>query len=194
MVALSTYNAGIRATWKRFSHRRQHDPHPRRSDGPGLIRQSLAIGRSTRLDGARQMMIIYEKPALESYVKEIIGMFGDGPILIDSFLQDAIELDVDCLSDGNDVFVAGIMQHIEEAGIHSGDSACSLPAYAMEETLLVEIRRQATLLAKSLNVIGLSCFFAYCSVPFLGNYCFIGLPEIGVGNGTLSIDSRQTLP
>ncbi len=76
-------------------------------------------------------------------------------MLIDSYLQDAIELDVDALSDGNDVFVAGIMQHIEEAGIHSGDSACSLPPYSLDEPLLSQIRAQTVALAKGLKVIGL---------------------------------------
>ncbi len=101
------------------------------------------------------MAIMYDEPSLSKYVDELTKMFGDGPILIDSYLQDAIELDVDALSDGTDVFVAGIMQHIEEAGIHSGDSACSLPPYSLDPTLLIEIREQAKKLAKALKVIGL---------------------------------------
>ena len=115
---------------------------------PLLVRPSYVLG-------GRAMATMHDKPSLEKYVKEIITMFGDGPILIDSFLKDAVELDVDVLSDKQDVFVAGIMQHIEEAGIHSGDSACSLPAYSLDENILKEIRRQGELLAKSLNVIGL---------------------------------------
>jgi carbamoyl-phosphate synthase large subunit len=101
------------------------------------------------------MAIMYDKPSLEKYVGELTKMFGDGPILIDSYLQDATELDVDALSDGKDVFVAGIMQHIEEAGIHSGDSACSLPAYSLDETILAKVRKQTVALAKALNVVGL---------------------------------------
>jgi carbamoyl-phosphate synthase large subunit len=115
---------------------------------PLLVRPSYVLG-------GRAMMTIYDKISLEKYVHEIVNMFGDGPILIDSFLQDATELDVDVLSDGKDVFVAGIMQHIEEAGIHSGDSACSIPPYSLDDKVLAEIRRQATLLATSLNVVGL---------------------------------------
>ncbi|MDX1974080.1 MAG: carbamoyl-phosphate synthase large subunit [Rickettsiales bacterium] len=115
---------------------------------PLLVRPSYVLG-------GRAMKIIYDKPSLEGYVDELTKMFGDGPILIDSYLQDATELDVDALSDGKDVFVAGIMQHIEEAGIHSGDSACSLPAYSLDEKILIEIRRQTELLAKELKVIGL---------------------------------------
>ncbi len=115
---------------------------------PLLVRPSYVLG-------GRAMKIIYDKPTLESYVNELTKMFGDGPILIDSYLQDATELDVDALSDGKDVHVAGIMQHIEEAGIHSGDSACSLPAYSLDKKLLEKIEKQTKALAKALNVVGL---------------------------------------
>ncbi len=115
---------------------------------PLLVRPSYVLG-------GRAMAIMHDKPSLEKYVHELAKMFGDGPILVDAYLKDAIELDVDCLSDGKDVVVAGMMQHIEEAGIHSGDSACSLPAYSLSETILAEVKRQATLLARELNVIGL---------------------------------------
>lgn len=115
---------------------------------PLLVRPSYVLG-------GRAMAIMYDKPSLEKYVGELTKMFGDGPILIDSYLQDAIELDVDCLSDGKDVFIAGIMQHIEEAGIHSGDSACSIPAYSLSEKILAEVRAQAEKLARALNVKGL---------------------------------------
>ena len=86
---------------------------------------------------------------------ELLQLFGDGPVLLDSYLQDAIELDVDCLSDGKDCFVAGIMEHIEEAGIHSGDSACSLPPYSLAKDIISEVRRQTIALATSLKVCGL---------------------------------------
>jgi carbamoyl-phosphate synthase large subunit len=115
---------------------------------PLLVRPSYVLG-------GRAMAIMYDKPSLEKYVGELTKLFGDGPILVDSYLQDATELDVDCLSDGKDVFVAGIMQHIEEAGIHSGDSACSLPAYSLEEPVLAEVRKQTEALARELKVIGL---------------------------------------
>ncbi len=115
---------------------------------PLLVRPSYVLG-------GRAMAIMYDEPSLAKYVDELTKMFGDGPILIDSYLQDAIELDVDALSDGTDVFVAGIMQHIEEAGIHSGDSACSLPPYSLDGALLITIREQAKKLAMALKVIGL---------------------------------------
>ncbi|MDE3015427.1 MAG: carbamoyl-phosphate synthase large subunit [Pseudomonadota bacterium] len=115
---------------------------------PLLVRPSYVLG-------GRAMKIMYDKPSLEIYVEELAKMFGDGPILIDSYLQDATELDVDCLSDGKDVFVAGIMQHIEEAGIHSGDSACSLPPYSLSEDIIAEVKRQTKALARALKVIGL---------------------------------------
>jgi carbamoyl-phosphate synthase large subunit len=115
---------------------------------PLLVRPSYVLG-------GRAMAIMHDKPSLEKYIGEIVKMFGDGPILVDAYLRDATELDVDCLSDGTDVHIAGIMQHIEEAGIHSGDSACSLPAYSLPEKLLKRVEEQARALAKELNVIGL---------------------------------------
>ena len=84
-----------------------------------------------------------------------VQLSGDHPVLIDQYLSNAIELDVDALCDGDVVHVAGIMEHIEEAGIHSGDSACSLPPYSLGEPVLAEVRRQTEALAKALNVIGL---------------------------------------
>jgi len=125
-----------------------------------VMEQAEAIGfpvvvRPSYVLGGRAMAIIYEAEALKKYMKDIIQSFGDGPILIDSYLSDAIEMDVDALADGKDVFVAGIMQHIEEAGIHSGDSACSLPAYSLKPAILKEIEMQTISLAKALNVIGL---------------------------------------
>ncbi len=115
---------------------------------PVVVRPSYVLG-------GRAMRIVHDAPTLEAYVNEIASMFGDGPILLDSYLRDAIEVDVDCLSDGTDVYVAGIMEHIEEAGIHSGDSACSLPPYSLGETIQNEIRKQSIALAKALNVVGL---------------------------------------
>ena len=115
---------------------------------PLLVRPSYVLG-------GRAMAIMHDRPSLEKYVGELTKMFGDGPILVDSYLQDATELDVDALSDGKDVFVAGIMQHIEEAGIHSGDSACSLPAYSLSDKILAEVKKQTEALARELKVIGL---------------------------------------
>lgn len=115
---------------------------------PIVVRPSYVLG-------GRAMKILYDAPSLKAYVQELLSMFGDGPILIDSYLQDAIELDVDCLCDGENTFVAGIMEHIEEAGIHSGDSACSLPPYSLPDSIVDEVRRQTVALAKALKVRGL---------------------------------------
>ncbi len=115
---------------------------------PVVVRPSYVLG-------GRAMAIIHDSVTLKSYTQDIVKSFGDGPILIDSYLKDAIEVDVDALSDGKDVYVSGIMEHIEEAGIHSGDSACSLPAYSLKPAILEEIKTQTIALAKALNVIGL---------------------------------------
>jgi carbamoyl-phosphate synthase large subunit len=115
---------------------------------PVVVRPSYVLG-------GRAMKILYDAASLKSYVTELLSMFGDGPVLLDSYLQDAIELDVDCLCDGEDTFVAGIMEHIEEAGIHSGDSACSLPPYSLPDEIVDEVRKQTIALAKALKVRGL---------------------------------------
>ncbi|OJX68427.1 carbamoyl-phosphate synthase large subunit [Magnetospirillum sp. 64-120] len=115
---------------------------------PVVIRPSFVLG-------GRAMQIVYDHEALERYMKEAVVVSGDDPVLIDFYLKNAIEVDVDALADGTDVFVAGIMQHIEEAGIHSGDSACSLPPYSLDDSTIAELERQTILLAKALNVRGL---------------------------------------
>jgi len=115
---------------------------------PVLVRPSYVLG-------GRAMRIVHDQPSLINYVGEAVRLFGDNPVLIDRFLSDAIEVDVDALADGSDVFVAGIMEHIEEAGIHSGDSACSLPPYSLRADVIDEIHRQTEALARALNVVGL---------------------------------------
>ncbi|MFP6759371.1 MAG: carbamoyl-phosphate synthase large subunit [Alphaproteobacteria bacterium] len=115
---------------------------------PVLVRPSYVLG-------GRAMQIVRDRASLEAYVAEALRLFGDDPILIDRFLADAIEVDVDALADREDVFVAGIMEHIEEAGIHSGDSACSLPPYSLRADVIDEIKRQTVALAKALDVCGL---------------------------------------
>ncbi|MCJ9429679.1 carbamoyl-phosphate synthase large subunit [Kordiimonas marina] len=115
---------------------------------PVLIRPSYVLG-------GRAMEIVHDQEGLDRYIAEAVQVSGDSPVLIDSFLKDAIEVDVDALSDGTDIHIAGIMEHIEEAGIHSGDSACSLPPYSLPVGLVNEIKRQAKALAKALNVVGL---------------------------------------
>src|SRR5665213_2696657 len=101
------------------------------------------------------MEIVQEKPQLARYMTNAVKVSGKNPVLIDRYLQDAIEVDVDAVSDGDDVFIAGIMEHIEEAGIHSGDSACSLPPYSLAPAIIDEMKRQTTAMAKALGVIGL---------------------------------------
>jgi carbamoyl-phosphate synthase large subunit len=115
---------------------------------PVVVRPSYVLG-------GRAMRIIHSGPELKNYVQELLVLFGDGPILLDGYLQDAIELDVDCLSDGKEFFVPGIMEHIEEAGIHSGDSACSLPPYSLPDPIINEVRKQTIALADALKVKGL---------------------------------------
>ncbi len=115
---------------------------------PVLVRPSYVIG-------GRAMEIVYDTDELEEYMKEAVKVSPEHPILVDKFLEDAIELDVDLLCDGEDVFIAGIMEHIEEAGIHSGDSACVIPPQTVPEHLLEVIRDNTRKLALELDVIGL---------------------------------------
>ena len=115
---------------------------------PVLLRPSYVLG-------GRAMEIVRDNAGLERYITEAVKVSGTSPVLIDRYLQDAIEVDVDCLSDGRHTFIAGIMEHIEEAGIHSGDSACALPPFSLPETVLDGIRQQTETLAKALEVVGL---------------------------------------
>ena len=115
---------------------------------PLVVRPSYVLG-------GRAMEIVHDHASLNRYMTTAVKVSGDSPVLLDSYLQDAIEVDVDALADGEQVFVAGIMQHIEEAGIHSGDSACSLPPYSLSEEVIAEIERQTTALALALKVGGL---------------------------------------
>ena len=115
---------------------------------PLVIRPSYVLG-------GRAMEIVRDQANLERYISESVVVSGDSPVLLDSYLSGAVELDVDALSDGTDVHVAGIMQHIEEAGVHSGDSACSLPPYSLSKEIIAEVEVQTKALAKALNVVGL---------------------------------------
>jgi carbamoyl-phosphate synthase large subunit len=115
---------------------------------PIVIRPSYVLG-------GRAMEIVHESGQLRRYMRNAVQVSGANPVLIDSYLEDAVEVDVDALCDGTDVYVAGIMEHIEEAGIHSGDSACSLPPYTLPLQVIAEIRRQAEVLARGLGVVGL---------------------------------------
>ncbi len=115
---------------------------------PVLIRPSYVLG-------GRAMEIVHDSAALERYMRVAVEASGAAPVLIDAYLRDAIEVDVDALCDGEEVFVAGIMEHIEEAGVHSGDSACALPPHTLSTATLDDIRRQTAALARELDVVGL---------------------------------------
>ena len=115
---------------------------------PVVIRPSYVLG-------GRAMQIVHDDAGLKNYIRQAVKVTGDNPVLIDSYLSGAIEVDVDAISDGTDVYIAGIMEHIEEAGIHSGDSACSLPPYSLPAETVAEIKRQSVALAKALKVVGL---------------------------------------
>lgn len=115
---------------------------------PIVVRPSYVLG-------GRGMEIVRDAESLDRYMREAVKVSGDNPVLVDGYLQNAIEVDVDCLCDGKSVFVAGIMEHIEEAGIHSGDSACSLPPHTLSDALINEIKRQTEAMALALNVVGL---------------------------------------
>ncbi len=115
---------------------------------PVVIRPSYVLG-------GRAMEIVRDGTQLLRYIDEAVRLSGDNPVLIDGYLQNAIEVDVDAVADGTDVFVAGIMEHIEEAGIHSGDSACSLPPHSLAREIIDDIRGQTEALARALSVVGL---------------------------------------
>ncbi|MFN7725939.1 MAG: carbamoyl-phosphate synthase large subunit, partial [Rubrivivax sp.] len=115
---------------------------------PLVVRPSYVLG-------GRAMEIVHGDKDLERYMREAVRVSEKSPVLLDRFLDDAIEVDVDCISDGTEVMIGGIMEHVEAAGIHSGDSACSLPPYSLSPKLQDEMRRQATEMAKALKVVGL---------------------------------------
>jgi carbamoyl-phosphate synthase large subunit len=115
---------------------------------PLVVRPSYVLG-------GRAMEIVHEPADLERYMREAVKVSNDSPVLLDRFLNAAIEVDVDCVSDGETVVIGGIMQHIEQAGVHSGDSACSLPPYSLGKEIQDEIRRQTEAMARALNVVGL---------------------------------------
>ncbi|HEX8389521.1 MAG TPA: carbamoyl-phosphate synthase large subunit, partial [Sphingomonas sp.] len=115
---------------------------------PVLMRPSYVLG-------GRAMEIVEGRPQLEEYIQTAVQVSGDAPVLIDQYLRDAVEVDVDAVADGEDVVVAGVLQHIEEAGVHSGDSACSIPPYSLQPEIIAEIERQTDMLARALKVRGL---------------------------------------
>jgi carbamoyl-phosphate synthase large subunit len=115
---------------------------------PVVVRPSYVLG-------GRAMEIVHAETELRRYMREAVKVSNDSPVLIDRFLNDAIEVDVDAVSDGKDVFIGGIMEHIEQAGVHSGDSACSLPPFSLSAQMQEELRRQTIAMARALDVVGL---------------------------------------
>jgi carbamoyl-phosphate synthase large subunit len=115
---------------------------------PVVIRPSYVLG-------GRAMEIVFDTPQLHRYMREAVQVSGTSPVLIDRYLNDAIEVDVDCIADGETVYVAGVMEHIEEAGIHSGDSACALPPYSLSPATVTELKAETDKLARALGVVGL---------------------------------------
>ncbi len=115
---------------------------------PLVVRPSYVLG-------GRAMEIVYDEIDLRRYMREAVSVSNDSPVLLDRFLDDAIEVDVDAISDGKDVLIGGIMEHIEQAGVHSGDSACSLPPYTLTQHIQDRMREQMKAMAKALNVVGL---------------------------------------
>ncbi|NCV64572.1 MAG: ATP-grasp domain-containing protein, partial [Betaproteobacteria bacterium] len=115
---------------------------------PLVVRPSYVLG-------GRAMEIVHEQRDLERYMREAVKVSHESPVLLDRFLNDAIECDVDAICDGKQVFIGGVMEHIEQAGVHSGDSACSLPPYSLSPQTIQELKRQTTEMAHGLNVVGL---------------------------------------
>jgi carbamoyl-phosphate synthase large subunit len=115
---------------------------------PLVVRPSYVLG-------GRAMEVVYAESDLKRYMSDAVRVSNDSPVLLDRFLDHATEVDVDCISDGGEVLIGGIMEHIEEAGVHSGDSSCSLPPYSLSSALQDELRRQVTVMARALNVVGL---------------------------------------
>ncbi len=115
---------------------------------PLVIRPSYVLG-------GRAMEIVHDEAQLDRYIAEAVVVSGKSPVLLDSYLRDAIEVDVDAIADGRHVFICGVMEHIEEAGVHSGDSACSLPPHSLKPAIVADLERQTIELARALNVVGL---------------------------------------
>jgi len=134
---------------------------------PLVVRPSYVLG-------GRAMEIVHEPRDLERYMNEAVKVSNDSPVLLDRFLNDAIEVDVDAVCDGRDVVIGGIMEHIEQAGVHSGDSACSLPPFSLSPMLQEELKRQTIVMAKALDVVGLmNVQFAIQTEPDRGPLVYV---------------------
>jgi carbamoyl-phosphate synthase large subunit len=138
---------------------RQPPNRTARTDAEALIlAQEIGyplVVRPSYVLGGRAMEIVNDGQDLERYMREAVKVSHDSPVLLDRFLNEAIECDVDCICDGQRVLIGGVMEHIEQAGVHSGDSACSLPPYTLSQATIEELRRQTAQMALGLNVVGL---------------------------------------
>jgi carbamoyl-phosphate synthase large subunit len=140
--------------------RLKQPPNRTARNEPDALRLAEEIGyplvvRPSYVLGGRAMEIVHEPRDLERYMREAVKVSNDSPVLLDRFLDDAIEVDVDCVSDGRQVLIGGVMEHIEQAGVHSGDSACSLPPYSLPQRTVEELKRQTEQMARALKVVGL---------------------------------------
>ncbi len=143
----------------------QEPPYATAASGEEAMQKAVELGlpvlvRPSYVLGGQSMQIVYSAEKLEAYLQEQKEISPQNPLLLDKFLEGAIELDVDAVCDGEDVFIGGLMEHVEHAGVHSGDSSCVLPPFSLKEEHLEEVRRQTRLLARELNVVGL------CNIQF----------------------------
>ena len=148
----------FKALIERLGLRQPHSGIARSAEEARAIAVSIGfpvVIRPSYVLGGRAMEIVHDEAQLARYIAEAVVVSGKSPVLIDSYLRDAIEVDVDAIADGKDVFICGVMEHIEEAGVHSGDSACSLPPHSLKPEIIAAMEQQTRELARALNVVGL---------------------------------------
>jgi carbamoyl-phosphate synthase large subunit len=148
----------FKALIERLGLRQPHSGIARSADEAKAIAGEIGfplVIRPSYVLGGRAMEIVHDEVQLARYIAEAVVVSGKSPVLIDSYLRDAIEVDVDAIADSKDVFICGVMEHIEEAGVHSGDSACSLPPHSLKADIIAEMERQTKELARALKVVGL---------------------------------------